>query len=1277
MVEVKYVYFTSQSNHSGILERTAPAKYVKTAKVLSDVIIQRIENTGCKYKDICILKLKLPNDKEQDITASMFSPANLENVLEEVIRTLPPEDETPSLQLSMEWYKEHRGVRVPKNVSRPVKPATKYKSCTESYDNSSKILCNDTETLKPNYVGLVNQAMTCYLNSLLQALYMTPEFRNALYNWEYKSSEKNTTNSSTTSNSIPYQLQKLFLNLQTSQKTAVETTSLTKSFGWNSNDAWHQHDIQELCRVMFDALELTFTNTAQADLINRLYEGKINDYVKCLTCNTEKFREDTFLDIPLPVRPFDTNVAYGSVEEALEAFVKYETLEGNNQYFCEKCDKKSNAHKGLKFTKFPYILTLQLKRFDFDQNTYHRIKLNDKVTFPDVLNLNTFIESSSNKESPLNEEDAGMSVKCDDSITTDSSTMDETEYASSDIILSNSNHLSNPDQDDDEGIDVSNGMSSSSSSMHNNNAEKIREDYAEAKGPYIYELFSIMIHSGSASGGHYYAYIKDFRTDKWLCFNDQIVTPITQDEIQKTYGGGNRPGYFSGAYRSSTNAYMLMYRQIDPKRNALPMQADDFPPHIKELLEKMKKSEEERNCYIDEPSFVDRRYNRPIYYRHPATGEVKEVFVSFRMSMTLRQIAEATYKEANLDSLVDFEQCRIVNYLPRYDLIECSYEDCDHTKLEDLFDYTRMNLLLDIRPKSEQFESYLPMPIITKVYVIDALDTNIVDGPKYIRANQKQTIQEFKQELKKHFNLDPNTVQLLCQEIQQNKLLDDDLVLESKYSGHLFKIGATDSYEHEMLMNLEESVFFKMCEYLDDIVTFYVDTSKVTKEQLVKQGIPTLDEYYKEEKTQENTNSLFNCVTDEISKFNISSSYNNSAKNHSQIAPNSDMTDVYEMILQNKGAIDKEECKVQETSNSEDSSLSDSDRTLVGDVPEESELDCESALNPADRFTGSHFYPNSLINQNNESELVKYFKISTVKNQKLLKISVDYRIKEDELKEKLESSLNIPKDYFKLTEFVAEDACSYSSSRNKLVLKEDQKYSICLGRICNSNELKLDVYRLDMQSMLPLARLSTLYVNKTTTVGNVKKQIRAELKRKNILDLQDGKWLFVDYNEEILGDVWSNDENRLHSTDGICLCPSDSPICVKKWNRKDMQLENPEPISVTGDNINIKLKETISSMSKIPLECLELCPMVVGKQSALDKIETFKWISDINNDEIDCKTYILYRDSRETPKILTEEEKNNMRRNAISRQDRYNLPPTPMTSSPRREKALKIHVDPS
>lgn len=158
----------------------------------------------------------------------------------------------------------------------------------------------------------------------------------------------------------------------------METTDLTKSFGWQSSEAWQQHDIQELCRVMFDALEQKFRDTQQAKFINDLYEGIMLDYVRCLECGTEKSREDKFMDIPLPVRSFDSKITYNSVDEALRAFVQPETLEGNNQYNCEKCNKMCDAHKGLKFIKFPYLLTLHLKRFDFDYNTMHRIKLNDK-----------------------------------------------------------------------------------------------------------------------------------------------------------------------------------------------------------------------------------------------------------------------------------------------------------------------------------------------------------------------------------------------------------------------------------------------------------------------------------------------------------------------------------------------------------------------------------------------------------------------------------------------------------------------------------------------------------------------------------------------------------------------------------------------------------------------------------------------------------------------------------------------------------------------------------
>ena len=82
------------------------------------------------------------------------------------------------------------------------------------------------------------------------ALYMTPEFRRALYTWNFDEKKDGAEE-----HSIPLQLQKLFGMLQLSKSRDIDTKALTKSFGWDSGEVFQQQDIEELCRKLFAALK--------------------------------------------------------------------------------------------------------------------------------------------------------------------------------------------------------------------------------------------------------------------------------------------------------------------------------------------------------------------------------------------------------------------------------------------------------------------------------------------------------------------------------------------------------------------------------------------------------------------------------------------------------------------------------------------------------------------------------------------------------------------------------------------------------------------------------------------------------------------------------------------------------------------------------------------------------------------------------------------------------------------------------------------------------------
>ncbi|XP_017048524.1 ubiquitin carboxyl-terminal hydrolase 47 [Drosophila ficusphila] len=1175
-------------------------------------------------------------------------------------------------------------------------PAWQRVNTTASDFVASATTETETETRQTNggpkgYVGLVNQAMTCYLNSLLQALFMTPEFRNALYRWEFDNDNE--------AKNIPYQLQKLFLNLQTSPKPAVETTDLTRSFGWDSTEAWQQHDIQELCRVMFDALEHKFKNTKQANLISNLYEGKMNDYVKCLECNTEKTREDTFLDIPLPVRPFGSSSAYGSIEEALRAFVQPETLDGNNQYLCEKCKKKCDAHKGLHFKSFPYILTLHLKRFDFDYQTMHRIKLNDRVTFPQTLNLNTFINRSGNS----GEQNPQMNGTVDDCSTADSgSAMEDDNLSSGVVTTASSSQHENDLNDEDEGIDMSSSTSKSAK---------------QGSGPYLYELFAIMIHSGSASGGHYYAYIKDFDNNEWFCFNDQNVSSITQEDIQRSFGGPNG-SYYSSAYTSSTNAYMLMYRQVDAKRNELVAKVADFPEHIKTLLPKLHSEEETRvtrlgrHITVTDLALPD-LYKPRVYFYNPSLKKMKFTRVYVSQSFDVNLVLMSAYDMLNVEQFAPISRCRLVAYNSTMDTIIQSLESCTDPALTELRASQNYSLdfLLEYRAEDQQFEPYPPDGITWYVFKVDQ-SSMAMDGPflVYSAAREREASDVLRHSIAVRLHI--NEQQFLLATVRGT--VPKAFVA---YDPH----PSPEALQH--LQNLANTQF-------KSITYFYLNVPNTDAASLEMLGVPSVESV----ECASGGDVVDAAMMNGVSSGHEPSSNDSDWRRYKR--------DLLEPLVQPSPSHGHE-------SNSEDSSLSDGDRTLVetenlahrggGDSQVSSTSHSPQLSSPEDEAASHdammrvHAYCNGngsyaaadvvdpLLLPSSTNHFFHATKVECVdvvgtssnsghqsdeeaqlrRPTRAYKLLVGTHMPMVAFKRHIEHLIQVPSAYFKLQR--KHDNLSSTSNNSLLLLTEGETLTVELGKNLESDEFKAKIYFLRLAdvdnetSKLPC--VCEWVYNANTTAEQAKKDLVAKLHRMDAkyatLTVENCRiWL---KGGRIPIKILANDETLycdMRSTiaaefivqeceEGVNPQPKEDSltIFVRRWCPAKMEFGKFQEITLDQGS---EIRRSLSQISNITID--KLSYMKVNSNfpctsiSALSVNESSSWYAvPASLDKYPLNTtqtgnIYLYKDKTVPARELSLDERRQMNAREKARLDRVGCVSTTRYSQ-RRERALKIYLD--
>ena len=213
-----------------------------------------------------------------------------------------------------------------------------------------------------------------------------------------------------------------------------------------------QHDILELWDVLSDQLQQQAMGTKLAQIVSQLYHGIYEDYAKCLQCENLRSHKIPYFAIGLDIENVNT------LKQAFENYIKPETLDGDNKVNCDICGNKQATKKGLRFIGFPYFLSIHLKRWTFSLISLQRIKVHNKIDFPNIFDASQFIEKNN----------------------------------------------------------------------ENNDNESME-----------YELYSMMLHTGGALGGHYFAYIKDFNNQKWYEFNDSKVIQISQEDINHFFEKNN------------------------------------------------------------------------------------------------------------------------------------------------------------------------------------------------------------------------------------------------------------------------------------------------------------------------------------------------------------------------------------------------------------------------------------------------------------------------------------------------------------------------------------------------------------------------------------------------------------------------------------------------------------------------------------------------------------------------------------------------------------------
>ena len=246
-------------------------------------------------------------------------------------------------------------------------------------NNSLKNWELDTsETNTQKYIGLKNLSSTCYMNSILQQIFMIPMLRETILS--IKNSKEKT---------VLFELQLLFSALKVYESQYYDPSSFVLA---NKLNFYEQMDADEYFGIFIDKIESDIKNLYPNDSENkykdlfRFFFGiKALDELKFVDCNHKRYNEFFYNNIQLEVKGFN------NLDSSMKNYFKTEIMDGENKINCEECHMKRTCHKRQIFKSLPNILVINLKRFEFDYNTMLKSKLNNYFEFPFELDMKEYL----------------------------------------------------------------------------------------------------------------------------------------------------------------------------------------------------------------------------------------------------------------------------------------------------------------------------------------------------------------------------------------------------------------------------------------------------------------------------------------------------------------------------------------------------------------------------------------------------------------------------------------------------------------------------------------------------------------------------------------------------------------------------------------------------------------------------------------------------------------------------------------------------------------------